>query len=200
MSPPVVLVHGFLATPLLMTPLRWRLEQGRRVITPDLSLLAIQDVKRLALQLDLAVDRARLACDVDRVDVVGVSQGGVIALWWAHHLGGFQRMRRLVLVGAPVRGTWAAFAGLPLLGAVSAGIWQLLPSSPFMRQEILCPLPKGASVTTVTVRGDLVCPPKRCLLPSVDNRMLEGPPGPFKHQWLAFSKRMSETVCEILDA
>ena len=125
MSPPVVLVHGFLASPLLMTPLRARLEGGRPVVTPELSPLAIQDVRTLARQLDLAVDRGRMQHDVEQIDLVGVSQGGIIALWWAHHMGGWERLRRLVLVGAPVRGTWAAFAALPLLGAVSSGVWQL---------------------------------------------------------------------------
>ena len=197
---PVMLVHGFLAGPTLMTPMRLRLSRTRPVVTPDLSLLAIQDVRQLGGQLDLAVDRARISLRTDRVDVVGVSQGGIIALWWAHHLDGFARMRRLVLVGAPVRGSWAALLGLPLLGHVSGGIWQLLPNSAFTRNEICLTLPEGAQVTTISAAGDLVCPPRRCALPGATNLVLEGPPGPWKHQWMPLSRRVVSAVVEALDA
>jgi pimeloyl-ACP methyl ester carboxylesterase len=197
---PVVLVHGFLAAPLLMTPLRRRMARHRIVVTPELSVLAVQDVRQLASQLDLCIDRARTMYKSDRVDVVGVSQGGIIALWWAHHMEGWSRLHKLVLVGAPVRGTWAAFVGLPLLGAVSSGIWQLLPSSPFVRHELLKPLPEGALVTTYSVQGDLVCPPKRCALPGATNLALRGPPGPWKHQWLGFSRSVAEGVRQTLES
>lgn len=197
---PVVLVHGFLAGPLLMTPMRLRLERTRPVLTPELSPLAIQDVRQLAGQLDLAVDQARFRLRADRVDVVGVSQGGIIALWWAHHLDGFARVRRMVLVGAPVRGSWAALLGLPLLGHVSSGIWQLLPSSAFTREEICLTLPEAARVTTISATGDLVCPPRRCALPGATNLVLEGPPGPWKHQWMPLSRRVVAAVEGALDA
>src|SRR5690349_3979696 len=197
---PVVLVHGFLASPLLMTPMRRRLQRSRPVVTPELSLLAVQDVRQLASQLDLCVDRALVEHSAERVDVVGVSQGGIIALWWAHHLDGFARMRRLVMVGAPVRGSWAAFFGLPLLGPVSAGIWQLLPSSAFVRQEVCRPLPEGAEVLTLSAEGDLICPPKRCSLPDATNHVLSGPPGPWKHQWMPLSRRVVAAVVGALDA
>jgi pimeloyl-ACP methyl ester carboxylesterase len=199
MPPPVVLVHGFLATPILMTPLRRRMERYRTVVTPLLSPLAVQDVRVLADQLDLCIDRARTMYKSERVDIVGVSQGGIIALWWAHHMEGWSRLHKLVMVGAPVRGTWAAFAGLPWLGAVSAGIWQLLPSSPFVRHELLLPLPEDAKVTTYSVQGDPVCPPKRCALPGATNLALRGPPGPWKHQWLIFSRAVAEGVRQTLE-
>lgn len=197
--PPVVLVHGFLATPTLMSPMRWRLERGgRRVVTPELSPLCIQDVRKLARQLDATVEKARRELGQDRVDVVGVSQGGILSLWWAHHVGGWSKVRRLVLVGSPVQGTWAAAAGLPLLGAVSRGIWQMLPSSPFL-PELDVPLPEGADLTTLSIRGDPVCPAERCAVRGAENLVFEGPPGPLKHQYLIFSRPVYRHLEEVLD-
>ncbi len=198
--PPVVLVHGFLATATLMAPMRHRLERtGRRVFSPELSLLCVQDVRQLARELDASVERVRASTGADRVDVVGVSQGGVLSLWWAHHLGGWAKTRRLVLVGAPVRGTWAAAVGLPLLGGVSRGIWQLLPGSDFL-PDLARPVPPDARLTTLSVRGDLVCPDDRCAVEGAENRIIDGPPGPLKHQWLVMSRRVWRELEAALDA
>jgi pimeloyl-ACP methyl ester carboxylesterase len=194
----VVLVHGFLATPALMRAIRWRLERaGHRVYSPELSLLAIQDVRRLASQLDLAIDRVRHACRVDRVHLVGTSQGGIIALWWAHHLCGWERTDRMVSIGAPFRGTWAALAGLPALGLVSRGIWQLLPGSPLL-DELDRPLPEGARFTTVALSRDPVAPAERCTVPGATHRVFDAPFGPLNHQWITFSDPINRAVIEAL--
>jgi pimeloyl-ACP methyl ester carboxylesterase len=197
---PVVLVHGFLATPALMLPMRRRLAAaGRAVFQPDLSFLCVQDVRQLARELDASVERVRSDTGADRVDVVGVSQGGILSLWWAHHLGGWDRARRVVLVGSPVRGTWAAAVGLPLLGPVSRGIWQLLPGSGFL-PELARPLPPTARVTTLSMRGDPVCPSHRCVVEGADNRVLDGSLGPLQHQYLALSRRVAREIGSALDA
>lgn len=199
MRPPVVLVHGFLATPALMEPLRRRLARsGRDVRTVTLAPLAIQDVRGLARQLDANVERLREELGAERVDVVGVSLGGVLALWWAHHLGGWARVRRCVLVGSPVRGTWAAAAGLPVLGLVSEGIWQLLPRGALVR-ELARPLPPGADVTTLSLGGDLVCPPARCRLDGARNVVVPMPRSPLTHQWLVLSRRIARQIERVLD-
>ena len=198
-APPVILVHGFLATRTLMWPMHRRLSaSGRSVFTVPLSPLVIQDVRRLAAELDAGVARVCEQHGVDRVDVVGVSQGGVLALWWAHHLGGFARTRRLVLVGAPVQGTWAAAWGLPLLGLVSKGIWQLLPGAPLLR-ELERPLPEGAVVHTVALASDPVSPEARCRVAGAPHDVFPAALGPLTHQWLVFSRPVARRISELLD-
>lgn len=199
--PPVVLVHGFLSTPAMMFPLRRRLErEGLRVHAADLSLLAIQDVRRLARQLDATVERVRAVEGATRVDVVGVSQGGIIALWWAQHLDGWRRTHRLITLGAPFRGTWAAALGVPLLGAWSRGVWQLVPGSPLVGELVAEPLPPGADVLTLSLEGDPVCPPSRCALEGARNVVFQGPGGPLKHQWLIFSQPVARELLSALSA
>lgn len=186
---PVVLVHGFLSTATMLWPLKRRLERaGHQVFLTDLSPLAIQDVRELAQQLDENVERTRAETGAERVDLVGVSQGGIISLWWLHHLGGWEKVHRFVTVGAPVRGTWAAALGIPLFGAISRGVWQMLPGTNLVFELTAAGLPDGADVVTLSLAGDPVCPPERCHLEGADNRVVAGPPGPLKHQWLVFSR------------
>lgn len=197
-SPPVMLVHGFLATPTVMWPLRRRLTQvGLRVHSPRLSPLVLQDVRRLAQQLDRSIERVRRDAHAKRIDVVGASQGGILALWWALHLGGWSRVRRLVLVGAPVRGTWAAAAALPTAGLVGRGAWQLLPGSPLL-QELELRLPPDAQVTSLSMRGDPICPPARCHLPGADNRVVPGSMGVLNHQWMMLSPAVGRELVSTL--
>lgn len=196
--PPVMLVHGFLATPTLMRPMRGRIEaSGRRVFSPALAPLAVQDVRALAGQLDVAIDRVRQATGVDRIDVVGASQGGIIALWWAQHRDGWARTHRMVAVGAPFRGTWAAAVGLPALGWCSRGIWQLVPGSALLAE--LGTVPAGARMSTIALDGDPVCPADRCQVDGADHRVFSAPFGPLKHQWMALSPMVARAVVDALD-
>jgi pimeloyl-ACP methyl ester carboxylesterase len=199
MKPPVVLVHGFLATPALMTAMRWRLTHaGHRVYGAELGPLAVQDVRVLGAQLDATVDRVRLETDAEQVSIVGVSQGGIIAVWWAHHLDGWPRTARMVAVGAPFRGSWLAAVGVPFLGWCSQGIWQLLPDSRFLEDEVVRPLPAGARFTSISLDGDPVCPPDRCAYPGAENRVFQSRTGLLKHQWLTFSGAVGRAVVEAL--
>ena len=186
-APPVMLVHGFLASRQVMWPLRRRMESvGLKVHAPRLSPLVIQDVRRLAQQLDRSIERLRRKTGADRIDVVGASQGGILGLWWAQHLGGWPRIRRLVMVGSPVRGTWAATAALPTFGLVGRGAWQMLPGSPLLK-ELEVALPPDSEVVTLAMRGDPVCPPARCHLPGADNRVVGPGLGLVTHQWMMLS-------------
>ena len=137
-----------------MLPFRWQLaRRGYRVYQPRLSPLCIQDVRKLAGQLHDAVEQVCADCGEEQVDVVGVSQGGIIGLYYLLHGGGVGRIRRLVTVGSPVQGSYAAVGGLPVLGPISKGIRQLYPGAPFLA-ELATPTPAGVRVSTLSVMGD----------------------------------------------
>ncbi len=44
--------------------------------------------------------------------------GGLIGLYYIKKLGGHTRVRKLVMMGTPVRGTWAALFGVVTLRAL----------------------------------------------------------------------------------
>ena len=194
-QPPVVLVHGFLSTRRMLWPFRRRLERyGFEVFQPRLSPLCIQDVRRLAEQLRDGIEGFCEQNNVGAVDLVGVSQGGIIGLYYLRHLGGTKRVRRLVTAGSPLGGSYVAVGALPLFGLFSPGLRQLVPGSRLLK-NLSGPLPADCEVFTIAVRGDFVSPPGRCAIAEAqENRVIAGPRGPFKHQWMAAS---GEVVAQV---
>lgn len=181
-----------------MWPLRraLRADGHDAYLVPELGKLVIGDVRRHAQELDLAVERVRRHTGAERVDLVGASQGGIIALWWAHAERGWDRVGRIVTLGTPFRGASLAGLAAPSLGLVSAGIRQLVPGSPFL--EALTAIELKRPVFSVSMRGDPVCPPAACSLPGMHERIVEASWGPVTHQLLMLDPRASRAVHQAL--
>ena len=84
--------------------------------------------------------------------------GGLIGLYYVKKLGGHARVRKLIMMGTPVRGTWAALAGVMTLGLWSTSSWQLLPRSRFLDELAQGPMPPGVEVHTIAAARDWVVP------------------------------------------
>ena len=67
------------------------------------------------------------------------------------------RVRRLVLMGTPTRGTWSALLGL-VTAPLGLASLQLLPGSPFLRELAEAPLPAGAEVISIGAERDWLAP------------------------------------------
>ena len=197
-SPPVVLVHGYLAMASQLIPMRRRFQKrGLRTHLVELSPLCIQDMRKLGQQLDENIDRICAAERTTQVDIVGVSLGGLLGLRYAQAATA-GRVRRLVTIGTPFRGTWGATVGLPFLGGISRGIWQTLPTSSIVRELVETGAPPGVEVTSIAMKGDLLCPPSRCRLPGASQVVLGGLPTPLTHQWLVLSSAAFEAALRVL--
>jgi pimeloyl-ACP methyl ester carboxylesterase len=79
-----------------------------------------------AQHVAVAVERLRQASGASRVDIVAHGLGGLAAAWYLRHLGGDQRVRRLVTLGTPWRGTRMAVFTRGPLGR------ETLPGSPVL--------------------------------------------------------------------
>lgn len=195
---PVILVHGYLASPVLMKPLQRRFRQlGREAFTVSLTPFAVGDVRRMARQLDASINTVLNQTGAQRVDVVGVSLGGILGRYWLQELDGVRRTRRFVAVGSPFAGTWFALLGVLTLGLVSRGAWQCLPGSGLL-QEIRGKLP--IPCTSISMRGDRVAPPERCRIPGGDNIVLDPPRflSPVAHQYLVLSDETMRAIHQAL--
>src|SRR4029078_5143653 len=62
------------------------------------------------------------------------------------------------MMGTPVRGTWAALAGVLTLGLWSTSSWQLLPRSRFLDELARGPIPPGVEVSAIAAARDWVVP------------------------------------------
>jgi len=158
-SPPVLIIHGFLGTRGSMYMLERRLTQDNFVcVSFNLGTLNVRDIRRSAFLIHRKIERILAQTPSQRIDIIGHSMGGLIGLYYVKKLGGHARVRKLIMMGTPVRGTWAALAGVVTLGLWSTSSWQLLPRSRFLDELAQGPMPPGVEVHTIAAARDWVVP------------------------------------------
>ncbi len=193
-QPPVLLVHGLFAPRATMLPFQWALKraglQAHTVRLPPLNMAAVE--RSSALVAD-RIDGILAGSGHPRIDIVGMSLGGLIGLHYLLELGGAERVRRMITLGTPVRGTWSALAAL---GAPAAR--QCLPGSGFLEALDAKGLPEGVEVIAVYGSFDPVAPKSRCTIPGVRNIEIPTLPQPLAHQSLIASPSAVRTLIELL--
>ena len=158
-SPPILMIHGFLGTRGSMYVLERRLvEDGFVVVSFNLGTLNLRDIRRSAFLIHRKIERILSQTPSQRIDIIGHSMGGLIGLYYVKKLGGHARVRKLIMMGTPIRGTWAALAGVVTLGLWSTSSWQLLPRSRFLDELAKGPIPPGVEVHTIAAARDWVVP------------------------------------------
>jgi hypothetical protein len=173
------------------------MRRGRDARLVSLPPFATGDVRQMAIFLDRSIELVRSETNAQKVDLVGVSLGGLIALWWLRRLAGYKRARRLVTVGTPFLGTPFARVGVGLLGWAGAGASQCLPDS-----DLIQSLSGGSPIpaTSMSAEGDRIAPPDRCVLEGAENVVLPGPAvSLFAHQWLILHRQTIDRVDLALD-
>lgn len=196
---PVLLVHGYLAVPQLLFPMKHALKRrGVQAHLARMSLLCLGDVRDLARQVGDNVERVCRETGWDKIDVVGVSLGGFAALHYIRELGGQERVRAFVAVASPFRGTWFALLGVATLGAVSRGAWQCLPTSPWVREMTAGGAPAEVPTTSIALAHDAVAPMARCQLDGATQVDIGGLPHPWVHQSIGFDPRVVRAVVTAL--
>jgi triacylglycerol lipase len=106
---PVVIVNGTFGPAFFYEPLAARLRaDGNQVYIFELTNLGTGDIAATARDLARFVDGVRSATGAAKVDLVGHSQGGLVARQYVKFLGGASTVDSLVSVGAPHYGTAVA--------------------------------------------------------------------------------------------
>lgn len=158
-SRPVVLVHGFLGTRGTMLPLTRRLQaDGKVVFSYHHGMLQLGSLTRSAEELTEKLRGLTESLEIDRVDLVGFSMGGLVSLHAVKFLQAHRYVRRLAMMGTPLGGTWMAFAGMAAVGLVSASVWQVRPHSRFITDLRAAPLPPGVRLRQIHADADALCP------------------------------------------
>jgi triacylglycerol lipase len=158
-APPVLIIHGFLGTRGSMYLLERRLvDDGFVVVSFNLGPLNTRDIRRSAFLIHRKIERILAQTPSQKIDIVGHSMGGLIGLYYIKKLGGHARVRRLIMMGTPVRGTWIALAGVATLGLWSTSSWQLLPRSRFLDELAQGAPPPGVEIYTIAAARDWVVP------------------------------------------
>lgn len=122
---PVVIVAGTFGPAFFYEPLADRLRgDDLEVFTFQLTNLGTGDIAGTAQDLAAFVDDVRSQTGADKVDLVGHSQGGLVARQYVKYLGGDSTVDSVVSLGAPHYGTAVAniadfFGGGDCLGIVA---------------------------------------------------------------------------------
>ncbi len=159
-APPVVLLHGFGVTSAVLRPLERRIQRelGRPVVRLRLGCrlpLHLADVRSTARRVERALDALG---SLGRVDVVGHSLGGLVATYWLKRIDRGRRIRRVITLGTPHRGTPLAWLGVVLFGVISPAVWQMLPESRLVRRLAELPVPEGSELIALGSVDDPVVP------------------------------------------
>jgi len=161
----VLLLHGFLATPHALGARLTRsgcctysLDFGG--IFGRFNARPIEDVAGI-----VAVRAERLLRDhrLQHLDVVGHSEGGLIGRYYIQKLGGARRVRHLVTLGTPHRGTHWAYVGYAVQ-RVLPSLPQMAPGSRLLRELPDETFPRAVRLTSIFSEGDAICPPTSCRL------------------------------------
>jgi pimeloyl-ACP methyl ester carboxylesterase len=194
-QPPVLIIHGYLATRGSLHLLEKHLtDRGLIVMSYPLGgpLLNVGDIRDSAGLIARKVESIVAQTGIARVDIVGHSMGGLVGLDYLKRLGGRHRVRRLVMLGTPAQGTWSALLGLVTAPLGRASL-QLLPGSPFLRELAECPLPPEADVVSIGALRDWLAPVARTVLEGV--RHIAVPTG---HSGLLVEEQVADIVTRLL--
>ncbi|HVZ72854.1 MAG TPA: alpha/beta fold hydrolase [Polyangia bacterium] len=192
-GPPVLLIHGYLATRGSLHLLEENLSNnGHVVLGFRFGPINLGDIRASAELVARKVESIVAQTGVEQVDVVGHSMGGLVALYYLKRLGGARRVRRLVLLGTPTRGTWSAVFGL-LTAPLGLASLQLLPGSPFLRELAEAPLPPGVDVVSIGALRDWLAPLSSTILDGVRHISL-----PTGHTGLLIDREVADTVTSLL--
>ncbi|MES1205777.1 MAG: alpha/beta fold hydrolase [Pseudomonadota bacterium] len=195
-QPPVLLIHGYLATRGSLHLFEQHLaDRGHIVISYPLGFpVNMRDIRDSAGLIARKVESIVGQTGVTRIDVVGHSMGGLVGLYYLKRLGGRHRVRRLVMMGTPTQGTWSALLGLVTAPFGRASL-QLLPGSPFLRELEEMPLPEGAEVISIGAIRDWLAPLSTTVLDGV--RHIAVATG---HSGLLVDAEVARVVADLLDA
>ena len=164
----MLLVHGFLATPRVVGWLAARLGRlGYCAHGVDLGglfgHLNARPVEELAGVVAERVEQLTREHGCERIDLVGHSEGGLIGRYYVQKLDGARRVRHLVTLGTPHRGTRWAYSGR-LVRHVLPSLRQMAPGSPLLRDLADDSFPGSVRLTSIYSQRDFICPPLSCRL------------------------------------
>lgn len=103
---PTILVHGTISSKNVWQNLVLRLREDNFVVfAPDYGVHGTQDVPTSAADVGAYIEQVLNATGAEQVDIVGHSQGGLLARYWINELGGEDYVHHLVSLGSPHHGT-----------------------------------------------------------------------------------------------
>ncbi len=130
---PVLIIQGFLAPTLTNFVLKTRLK-AEGFLAEDVPLAGLNagDIRESARVVEMSVNAMLTRAGTKKVDLIGISMGGLIGLHYLRKLGGDEYVRRFVAIGTPFKGTHFARLMKALTFGRAPGAEQMIPGSDFL--------------------------------------------------------------------
>lgn len=117
---PTVVIHGFFVSPVTNVPthlaLRARGFQTHNV--RGIPGMNIQDPRTSAERTHETIERIIAGSNADKVNLVGISLGGLIGLCYLRKYGSLNRVQTFAAMGSPFHGTKFSVVGQPVFGLI----------------------------------------------------------------------------------
>ncbi len=195
---PVVLVHGYYATKATNAPIRGLLRgHGYRTYNVSLPGLNFQDMRKSSRMVSDRVDEIIRATGVEKVLMVGVSMGGLIALHYLRLHGGAGKVHTCVSLGTPFQGTPIAPIGRLISGFQAEAARQIAPNSAFIR-ELHTKADPEENLVSISAVGDPMVPPKTAYVRGATNIVSKYARWPVGHYSLVLDPRNHRLLLYVL--
>ena len=150
---PILLLHGFLSTPGILSSLAGRLRRwGYCAHGVDLGGVFgrynARPIEQIAGMIAERVEELAYDHGCERIDVIGHSEGGITGRYYVQRLNGSRRVSRLVTLGTPHRGTRWAYVGY-VFGQLLPSLPQMAPGSSLLRDLGDESFPLGVRLTSI---------------------------------------------------
>ncbi len=152
---PIVLVHGYAMNRANFLPMARRLARAGLGPILGFEYWSLGRTSKAAQRLGRYVERVCEATASPRVDLIGHSMGGVVSRYYAVFAGGEKRIRNLITIGTPHRGTDVSGFGF---GRSSR---ELYPGSALLDRLHSARLPAEIRCTAIWSRSDALVPGAR---------------------------------------
>lgn len=123
-----------------------------------------------------------------QINLLGMSMGGVAALYALKRLGIASRVAVFISVGAPFHGSWLSWIALPTGIFTRIGL-QFSRGSEFLGRLHTGPLPAGPRYVAIAGAHDAICPPETALLHGAEHVI-----GPFGHTDLFLDRWLHDVI------
>ncbi len=155
-KPPVAIIQGYGAPTFTNLPIKLRLQNDHfQVFDVPLPGLNTQDIRHSAQTVADTVLSLQKKTGAPKLDLIGVSMGGLIGLYYIRKLEGVKHIRRFISLGTPFYGTTFASIAHFISGQSAPGAEQMRIGSDFMRELHEQEPTADCEVVSILARGDL---------------------------------------------
>ena len=191
---PIVFVHGYFHNRSAWVKyFRWLKKEGfTHLLALDLK-GKFNGIEKYAKQLEKEVEKLTEKYEVNKVDIVAHSMGGLVSRYYIQKLGGSKKVRKLVTLGTPHNGTKVAVF---VLGKARP---QMLPGSNFLEEISIKDSGSlgGTELTVLYSDADFMIVPSdlaRVNAEGIENRCV----GLISHIGFIYNKSVFRNVLSIL--